>query len=545
MEYKWTVLTVTTVGVLMAGIDGRIVVIGLPQVAAALGADAEQAIWFTQSYVLGSTIALLFIGRVTDIFGRVKVYTLGFTVFTIGSALTSLSQVPDHVVVFRMVQGLGSAVLFTNSAALITDATPVNELGLSLGINQVAYRLGSMLGLTFSGLVLTYLDWRALFYVNVPIGIFGTFWAHRRLREIATLERGAPMDWEGFATFTASISFFLLALTFAAYGSAEYPVVESLIAVSFIALAAFLLLERRTKSPLLDLSLLGIREFTGGVVAQLLNAVSWGAVLLLLSIYLQLIRGLPPFQAGLALLPFDLSFLAVGPISGRLSDRFGHVPFTTAGLSLMSLSLYLLSMTNAFTPYLQIAVDFIIFGAGIGLFSSPNIRSILGAGPPQRRGIASGFRATFFFVGFTLSFNLAILVMTLSVPYSVITAVITSFNSPAIGVPEKVLFTTALSRAYQWFAVLNATAIVPSLLRGKRDAAATSRGSSSIPSNELSAPSTERSSSVLPFSLRPSALRNLTGMLIGKTRRRNRFNPRIFRPESRRKKRWRQSFRST
>src|SRR3989441_4882532 len=477
MEYKWTVLTVTTVGVLMAGIDGRIVVIGLPQVAAALGADAEQAIWFTQSYVLGSTIALLFIGRVTDIFGRVKVYTFGFTVFTIGSALTSLSQAPDHVIVFRMVQGLGSAVLFTNSAALITDATPVNELGLSLGINQVAYRLGSMLGLTFSGLILTYLDWRALFYVNVPIGIFGTYWAHRRLKEIARLEIGAPMDWEGFAAFTVSITSFLLALTFAAYGTAEYSLVESLTAVSFIALVAFLLRERRTKSPLLDISLLRSRECTRGVVAQMVTAVSWGAVLLLLSIYLQLVRGLAPFQAGLALLPFDLSFLMVGPISGRLSDRFGHVLFTTTGLALMSVSLYLLSLTSAFTPYPQIAVDLIIFGAGIGLFSSPNISSIMGSVPPQRRGIASGFRATFFFVGFTLSFNLAILIMTLTVPYSVITAVITSFNSPAVSEVDKGLVTTALSRAYQWFAVLNTTAIVPSLLRGRRDAAAaTSRG---------------------------------------------------------------------
>jgi EmrB/QacA subfamily drug resistance transporter len=475
MEYKWTVLTVTTVGVLMAGIDGRIVVIGLPQVAAALGADAEQAIWFTQSYVLGSTIALLFIGRVTDIFGRVKVYTLGFTVFTIGSALTSLSQTPDHVILFRMVQGLGSAVLFTNSAALITDATPVSELGLSLGINQIAYRMGSMLGLTFSGLILTFLDWRALFYVNVPIGIFGTFWAHRRLKEIGRLERGAPMDWQGFVTFTASITTFLLALTFAAYGSAEYSLVDSLIGISFIALVAFLRRERRTKSPLLDLSLLRIREFTGGVVAQLLNAVSWGAVLLLLSIYLQLVRGLAPFQAGLALLPFDISFLIVGPISGRLSDRFGHVPFTTTGLSLMSLSLYLFSTTNAFTPYLQIALDLIIFGAGIGLFSSPNISSIMGSVPPQRRGIASGFRATFFFIGFTLSFNLAILIMTLTVPYTLITAVITSFNSPAISEADKVLFTTALSRAYQWFAVLNTTAIFPSLLRGRRPAAASQR----------------------------------------------------------------------
>lgn len=473
MEYKWTVLTVTTVGVLMAGIDGRIVVIGLPQVAAALGADAEQAIWFTQSYVLGSTIALLFIGRITDIFGRVKVYTLGFTVFTIGSALTSLAQTPQHVIVFRMVQGLGSAVLFTNSAALITDATPVNELGLSLGINQVAYRLGSMLGLTFSGLILTFLDWRALFYVNVPIGIFGTFWAHRRLKEIARLERGAPMDWQGFAAFTVSITSLLLALTFAVYGSAGYSVFDILTAVSFIALIAFVLRERRTKSPLLDLSLLRIREFTGGVVAQLVNAVSWGAVLLLLSIYLQLIRGLAPFQAGLALVPFDISFLLVGPISGRLSDRFGQLSFTTAGLSLMSVSLYLFSFTNAFTPYSQIAVDLIIFGAGIGLFSSPNISSIMGSVPPQRRGIASGFRATFFFVGFTLSFNLAILIMTLTVPYAVITAVITSFNSPAITEGDKVLFTVALSKAYQWFAVLNTTAIFPSLLRGRRAAAAT------------------------------------------------------------------------
>src|SRR3989442_7170451 len=170
--------------------------------------------------------------------------------------------------------------------------------------------------------------------------MFGTCWAHRRLKEIARLESGAPMDWEGFAAFTVSITSFLLALTFAAYGTAEFSLVESLTAGSFIALVAFLLRERRTKSPLLDLSLLRIREFTGGVVAQLVNAVSWGAVLLLLSIYLQLVRGLAPFQAGLALVPFDISFLLVGPISGRLSDKYGHAPFTTAGLSLMSVSLY-------------------------------------------------------------------------------------------------------------------------------------------------------------------------------------------------------------
>src|SRR5438067_1265129 len=313
----------------MAGIDSRIVIVGLPQVASSLGADAEQAIWITQAYVLGSTVALLLIGRISDIVGRVKLYTSGFAVFTIGSLLTSLAVNPAQVITFRAIQGLGSAILFTNSAAMIVDATPADELGLSLGINQVAFRMGSMAGLTVSGIILSVLDWRALFYVNVPIGVFGTAWAHFCLREVAKLGRGAPIDWGGFAAFTIFILFLLLALTLDAYGLGEVTTVAVLLVVSILALVAFVVVERRQEHPLLDLKLLRIREFTGGVVAQLLNAVAFGAVLLLLSIYLQLIRGLPPFQAGLALLAFHFSFLAVGRISARLSDTSGHAPFST------------------------------------------------------------------------------------------------------------------------------------------------------------------------------------------------------------------------
>src|SRR2546421_7705441 len=216
----------------MAGIDSRIVIVGLPQVAASLGTDAEQAIWITQAYVLGSTVALLLIGRVSDIVGRVKLYTSGFAVFTIGSALTSLAISPAQVIAFRAIQGLGSAILFTNSAAMIVDATPPNELGLSLGINQIAFRMGSMAGLTVSGIILSVLDWRALFYVNVPIGIFGTAWAHFRLREMAKLERGAPIDWGGFLAFTVFILSLLLALTVAAYRVSEAPAGPALLVFS-------------------------------------------------------------------------------------------------------------------------------------------------------------------------------------------------------------------------------------------------------------------------------------------------------------------------
>jgi EmrB/QacA subfamily drug resistance transporter len=468
MQYKWVVLTVTTVGVLMSGIDSRIVIVGLPQVAAALHADAEQAIWFTQAYALGSTVALLLIGRVTDIFGRVKVYNFGFAVFTVGSLLTSLANDPTMVIMFRGIQGLGSAMLFTNSAALITDSTPANELGLSLGINQLAFRFGAMAGLTASGVILAFLDWRALFYINVPIGIFGTVWAHRRLKEVAQVERGAPFDWIGFLTFTSFIGSFLFMLTFAAYGLSEGRTVLALGVIAAVSLVVFGLYERRTRYPLLDLGLLKIREFTGGIVAQLLNAIAWGAVILLLSLFLQLVQDYSPLEAGIRLLPFEIAFMLFGPLSGKYSDKHGQLPFVTAGLAVTSVSLLLFSTTQVNTPYFLLASYMAIMGAGIGLFSSPNISSVMGSVPPQRRGIASAFRATFFNVGYTISLNLAILLIATTVPYSTVSAIISSVSPAGIPALDKDLFAAALDRAYIWMAVLNTIAIAPSLMRGKR-----------------------------------------------------------------------------
>jgi EmrB/QacA subfamily drug resistance transporter len=466
LEYKWTVLTVTTVGVLMAGLDTRIVIMGLPQVAAALGADAEQAIWFTQSYVLFSTISLLLIGRATDIVGRVKIYTAGFAVFTIGSLLVSLSQSPTQVIIFRGLQGIGGAMLMTNSAALIVDATPKENLGLAIGINQIALRFGMMGGLTLSGIILAFFDWRALFYVNIPIGIFGTFWAQRRLKEIATVEKGAPMDWVGFACFTTAIVSLLLALTFDAYGMSDRSLVYGLAVLTAIGLVAFIIQERRHKHPLLDLKIMGIKEFTGGVTANFLNAIAWGAVALLLSLYFQLVLGLSPFDAGIRILPIDIAFLLVGPLSGKLSDKYGHTLFTTTGLALSSSALFLFSTTNASTPYSVLLVYLAMFGVGVGLFGSPNMSSIMGSVPSDRRGIASALRAVFFSTGSVISINLAILVMTFTVPYRIVSGVMTSNIS--ITANETTLFANGISNAYLWMAGINAMAIVPSLLRGKR-----------------------------------------------------------------------------
>src|SRR5438552_627651 len=259
----------------------------------------------------------------------------------------------------------------------------------------------------------------------------------------------------------------LLALTLAAYGVAETGTVIGLLAASFVGLAVFVVLERGHPHPLLDLKLLRIREFTGGVVAQLLNAIAFGAVLLLLSLYFQLVLRQSPLTTGLLMIPLDISTLAAGPLSGRLSDKYGHLPFTTSGLAIISLSLYLFSTTDAFTPYSHLVVYMMLFGAGLGFFASPNISSIMGSVPASRRGIASGFRATFFNIGYTVSLNLAILITTFTVPYAIVTQIISAPDLSSIPEADRLLFAQGIRTTYLWLAGLNTLAILPSLLRGR------------------------------------------------------------------------------
>lgn len=233
-----------------------------------------------------------------------------------------------------------------------------------------------------------------------------------------------------------------------------------------LSLIVFTVYERRIKQPLLDIRLLRIREFTGGIIAQVISAVAMGATQLLLSLYMQLGLGLSPFDAGIRLLPLNVVAMATGILSGRLSDRYGTRPFTTGGLAMTSVSLYLLSTFNLSTPYSSMLVCFIIMGASIGIFGSPNMSSIMGSVPAERRGVASAFRATSFNVGMTVSLNLAILFMTLTVPYAVLTQIIS--NSALVLASDKFLFIEGLNKTYLLLSVLNTIAIIPSVFRGKR-----------------------------------------------------------------------------
>ncbi len=460
----------------MAGIDTRIVIIGIPQVAAQLNADPEQVIWITQSYVLASTVMLLLIGRLADIFGRTRIFTAGFAIFTIGSGLTSLGQDPLQVIMFRAVQGIGAAFLLTNSLAIVTDAAPKHKLGLAVGTNQISFRAGAIIGLTLSGLILSYLDWRALFYINIPIGAFGTYWSYRQLKEVGVLSRDEKIDWLGFVEFFVFILDLLLVFTVSAYGlGPNQNIVYAFAIISAAALIAFLFRQKREKYPLLDLSIFKIRQFTSGIVALLLNAIAWSAVLLLLSLEFQLARDSTPLQAGIEIIPFELAFLAIGPLSGRLSDKYGHLPFTVSGLLLSGAGLILFNLTPSTAPYSLFAFHMIIFGVGTGLFLAPTMRTIMDSAPLNRRGISSATMLLFFNIGLTVSLNLAMLVMSLTAPYPLITRILTSLNPGTISASDIAIFSASLKNTYLWLAAIDLMSLVPMLMGGRHRSSGTGR----------------------------------------------------------------------
>jgi EmrB/QacA subfamily drug resistance transporter len=491
LEYKWIAATVTTIGIFMVGLDARIVIIGLPQVAYQLGADAEQAIWITQSYVLTTTVLLLLIGRLSDIFGRVRIYWMGFAIFTVGSALTSLGFDPISVIVFRAIQGAGAALIFANSIAIVTDASPRRQLGLFVGINQISYRAGAILGLTLSGLILSFLDWRALFYVNIPVGVFGTFWARRRLKEIAALDKNTKIDWVGFGAFAVFLTSLMVALTISAYSSLQSSTVAGLFVLSVIFVVVFIFWERRSKYPLIDFSVFRIREVTGGILAVLLNVIAWAAMLLLLSLQFQLVKHQTPLEAGISILPFEVAFLAVGPLSGTLSDRFGYSRFILTGLSLGSIMLFLLSTTDAATPYPVLALYMALMGLATGLFLAQNLRSVMGGLPMQRRGVGAALVSLFLNIGLTVSLNLTIVIMSFTAPYTLITSIVSSVGAVSVTLAQETLFIDSIKSAYFVIAIINASAIIPSVFqinRAPKNKAPSSSGQIPAVASEVAVP---------------------------------------------------------
>ncbi|HVV23416.1 MAG TPA: MFS transporter [Pseudonocardiaceae bacterium] len=425
-RYKWIALSNTTIGVLMATIDGSIVIISLPAIFRGIGLDPLAPgnigflLWMILGYLLVSAVLVVALGRLGDMFGRVRMYNLGFAIFSGASLLLSVD--PMHgaggalwLIGWRVVQAVGGAMLTANSAAILTDAFPAEQRGMALGINQITALAGQFLGLLLGG-VLAEIDWHAVFWVNVPIGIFGTVWSYLKLREFGT-PKPAKIDWIGNVTFTAGAGVLLAAITYGIqpYGHAATgwgnPMVLGGLGLGVVLLVTFCVAETKIAQPMFRLSLFRIRAFAAGNLAALLTAIARGGMQFMLIIWLQGIwlplRGFAyadtPLWAGIYMLPLTFGFLIAGPVSGWLSDRFGARLFATGGLLLVVLAfLGLLALPVDFS-YPAFAALLVLSGIGQGMFSAPNTSAIMSSVPVDQRGVASGMRSTFQNSGTALS----------------------------------------------------------------------------------------------------------------------------------------------
>lgn len=468
MQYKWTAVMVTTMAMLMAGINIRLLIIGLPTVARQLHAGAEELIWISQSFQLAATVSLLIVGRVSDIFGRVKLFTFGFVVFTIGSVLAIFSFSTYALMGFLVMQGLGAALLLTNSSAIVTDVSPKNELGVLLSVNQTAFRVGAMLGLTLSGIIISYFNWRGLFLVNIPVGVLGAYLGNRYLREISAKDVEKRIDWSGFVFFTSGLVLLLLAITYLSYGASVW-IPGGLFLGGTVLIFLFIIAERRTVFPLVDLSLFRIKVFSMGNLANILYSLSFAGLLVLVGFYLQIGLGYSPFKAGIAVIPIEVTFLLTSVIGGKLSDRYGSRTLSTLGLAITSLGMMALSTLGDNAQYVQIATDLAVIGLGSGLFITPNSRAIMGSVPPNRRGVASAIYSTAFNTGFTASYGLAIFFLTLGIPSSALSTLLQA-GASQLGISAlRTEFFNGFRIGIFLLALFDIAGIIPSIFRGAKE----------------------------------------------------------------------------
>jgi MFS family permease len=417
-NYKWLVLTNTTLGGLLATIDSSIMLIALPEVFRGIKLNPLEPgnsfylLWMILSYLIVSSVLVVSFGRLGDIFGRVKMYNLGFVIYTVSSLLLAVDPFTAQagalwLVVGRVFQGVGAAFLTGNSGAILTDAFPPNQRGLALGISNVAGISGSFIGLILGG-VLAAINWRLIFLVSVPVGLFGTIWSYMTLKSIGQ-RKIVSIDWAGNASFAAGLISLMIGITYGiepadghAMGWTSIPVLQ-LLGGGIIALLAFVVIESRVKNPMFRLSLFKIRAFTFGTLSTFLSALGRGGLMFMLIIWLQGIW-LPlhgysfeqtPLWAGILMLPLTAGFLLAGPVSGYFSDRLDARYFTTGGMLATAACFLLLMLLPIDFNYTGFATILLVSGLAMGAFAAPNRAAIMNALPTDDRGAGGGMNATF------------------------------------------------------------------------------------------------------------------------------------------------------
>ncbi len=456
--YKWVALFIATLGMLMATIDGSITLIAMPNIFRGIGLDPLEPgnsfylLWMILGFLVVTSVLVTTLGRMGDMYGRVRMYNLGFALFTFFSLLLSVTWLSGHaggiwLIVLRIFQGVGAAMLMANSGAILTDAFPANQRGTAMGINQAAAFGGTFIGLVLGGL-LAPINWRLIFLVSVPIGLFATVWGYLKLRELSP-RQPAHIDWPGNLTFAGGLILVMIGIT---YGIEPYghdtmgwtnPLVLTALIVGAALLVAFGIVETRVAEPMFRLQLFKIRAFSAGVFASLLASLARGGLMFMLIIWLQGIW-LPlhgysfertPLWAGIAMLPLTAGFLVAGPLSGILSDRFGARPFATGGMIATAACFAVMEFLPINFNYVVFAGLLFVTGVSMSAFGSPNRAAVMNSLPAADRGAGSGMNTTFQNSAQVLSigifFTLMIVGLSGSLPASMYSGLVAHGVSPA------------------------------------------------------------------------------------------------------------------
>jgi EmrB/QacA subfamily drug resistance transporter len=424
MEYKWKAFSVTALGSFMAGLDGTVVLLALLPIARDLHSSYVTIIWVVLAYLLATTALVLSFGRISDIYGRKRMYLIGFIIFTVGSLLSGLSPDGLSLVGSRVLQGVGAAFLFTNGFAIISDAFPQNERGRAFGATSVIWGIASVIGIILGAVIVAFTTWRVIFLLNIPVGIVGTLWAYRVLRPSEHgISEGESFDLPAAILFTVGLTSLLTGVTWGLlYGWTNPGTLLGLGASPFL-FAAFVVWERRlARQPIIDFSFFRSRPFTFSVGANFLRATAVFSVNFLLVFYLEGIYGLSILTASYLIVPYAAALTVVGPFGGILTDRFGARRLSTIGLVLQIGALVALSQLTTGTSLWVLAVIELVFGIGGGCFWPANASMIMSNSPQRRYGIGSGIMNTFQNTGNVLSFAISLVTITATVSGPVVYA---------------------------------------------------------------------------------------------------------------------------
>jgi MFS family permease len=475
-SYKWIALSNTTLAVLLATLDASITLIAMPDIFRGIHLDplvpanSFYLLWMILGYLVVSSVLIVSLGRLGDMFGRVRIYNLGFVIYTVASLLLAIDWMTGrdgatYLIVLRIVQGVGGACLLANASAIITDAFPVNQRGMALGINNIVGVSGLFVGLVVGGL-LAPIDWRLVFLISVPVGLLGTVWAYLKLEE-RSQPRRASIDWWGNLTFAVGLVLVMVAVTYGIRPAGSHPTgwgstrVIVLLVAAVVSLAAFVTIERSVAEPMFRLTLFRIRAFVFGTLSTFLAAIARGGLMFMLIIWLQGIW-LPehgysftdtPLWAGIYMLPLTVGMLIAGPTSGFLSDRFGARPFATGGMLGAALSFGLLMLLPTDFSYWPFALVLLLNGISMGLFASPNRAAVMNSLPPGDRGAGGGMNQTFQNSAQVLSIGIFFTLLIVGLASTLPAATLTGLQAHGLsaGVASRVAHTPPISILFAAF----------------------------------------------------------------------------------------------